>query len=791
MLVEMAAKQGQLSGLAEVLRHIGEAFDATACIVWQVAPYYNTDLQCADTHLHVAVHWLKDVSHYVTHDLPFKSVTGKAIKKDVTLQVSADNDEVHKDTFLKEHNLKWFCSVPLKFEAYHDQRPDLGSALGALNIYRNREVPFSEAELAYAGRVGRVLPTLYQSIRERATFVVIGEVRDLIQDAERENQSAPDVMQRLCEILHDHFSCIESSIFLENPLNKPKEYEFQGGTCRKYLRQEIYTESDDGLTAWVIRNKRPVRIIDLAHFKRDLPLIQQQYDGLKWNDSLQIEQTTRLILRLEPTARLPPFSFIAVPVIVGATILGVIRCCTAWRAPYYFHSADVAFLSIVASQIGHFWKSFLTRQEMKREIQQWRSFGAGIGELNGIVLAELERSVPDRRAIYKAGMEIAVKVIPNAEILDVRLYDPANNDLYFYEVYGAAWAEGDPDEIKRRRQNRFPVGEGPEESAGAWVFRNNHSSLGNDVNLDPHYKITFLNTRHMIIAPISSKSVKYGVLDIRSTSQTAIPPHAEMMAALLGQQLGLYEYLAETLRVQAASYEDLEHQLRSPIRQALERLNPLVSNSGQDSHRELVAVRGLLGKAHRVVRSLTIFRIIHSGHPLRLSLSPLTEDAIIKSLIETGSDNELLLGSQHGIRFHVDRTSFAPLRLMRVMVDFDLVEQALHNIVENAFKYAHPETTIRIAGSVQAHFFCISVINQGVEISEGEKDKCVERGWRGELAKSVTPSGSGIGLWLVDHIMRAHRGRIQIIPTTTADRVTVVRLWFPVRLGARRLGRPR
>lgn len=55
----------------------------------------------------------------------------------------------------------------------------------------------------------------------------------------------------------------------------------------------------------------------------------------------------------------------------------------------------------------------------------------------------------------------------------------------------------------------------------------------------------------------------------------------------------------------------------------------------------------------------------------------------------------------------------------------------------------------------------------------------LERRWRSQDAVLTTGEGSGIGLWLVDHIMKAHRGHLVIIPTRP-DNVTEVKLVFPL-----------
>ena len=827
--IELASQQERSSGVAEILRYIAESLDAAACLLWQVASFENGR---SNPPLWVVAHWTKDGTPYTSRDLPANSLTGNAIRLNESIVESVNNPKVHKvhkDWFIEKLNVQWMCSIPLRFDKsvlgalrvhQHEKTSSHRSneISGALNLYRDQDQVFSKNDLVIANNFATVLPSIYRSIQERAAFELIVKVREEVANKEREleqarmregenanhsgerasriqrnERAARGLIESVCEKLSVHFSCIETSAFLENRLVRPGQYDFLGGTCKRYLRKNTYTAEDWGLTAWVLNHNSAVRIPDLAYFKRDKSAIQQEYPKLEWQDSLNIEETTREILQLKPGDALPPFSFMAVPVVAGNRLLGVVRCCTSKRAPFYFSSADVDVLGVVAAEIGHFWESRLVQHEMEDEISSWRKFGEGIQQLNILALGELAKDEPDKKEIYDAGLRTAAAVIPGAEILDVRLYDPKTRSLGFYVDYGKAWNEGTTAEIKERRNRRFPVGEGPMESAGARVFRTDECQLISDVSIDPFYRFTFPNVKRMIIAPISSAQVgskrqKYGVLDVRDRGPTEFPRQAKLMATLLGQQLGLYHIVAsaigdlnETLRVQAHSFEDLEHQLRSPIRQALGRLSGLLAGNVPEERRDynLQAVWGLMRKANTVVRSVDIFRKLHSQEKLEIYAELLTEDMLAKSLIAISSDNHRLLGANYGIKAHVDTPSLNVLEHHKVKADLNLLEQALHNVVENAFKYSHPHTMIQIKGGVEESYFFISVRNQGITLEEQDVEQVTKREWRGKFAQAVTSSGSGIGLWLVDNIMKAHGGRLEIIPTDE-QKTTEFRLLFPL-----------
>jgi signal transduction histidine kinase len=127
----------------------------------------------------------------------------------------------------------------------------------------------------------------------------------------------------------------------------------------------------------------------------------------------------------------------------------------------------------------------------------------------------------------------------------------------------------------------------------------------------------------------------------------------------------------------------------------------------------------------------------------------------------------------------VEPAGFEVLRRYEVRVDNELLYQAINNVLDNAFKYSFPKTTVRITGGVTAAGrFHITVINEGIRLRAYEALHATERGWRSEDAESTTGEGEGLGLWIVDHIMKAHGGDILVLPTTAANQ-TEVKLVFP------------
>ncbi|MCJ7580448.1 MAG: ATP-binding protein [Candidatus Aminicenantes bacterium] len=95
-------------------------------------------------------------------------------------------------------------------------------------------------------------------------------------------------------------------------------------------------------------------------------------------------------------------------------------------------------------------------------------------------------------------------------------------------------------------------------------------------------------------------------------------------------------------------------------------------------------------------------------------------------------------------------------------IDRDAVKQALTNLVDNAIKYSQEKREIEIFvfdGDSQVE---IQVKDKGAGIPEKEEQKIFQDFYRSPEAVRQCPSGVGLGLKIVKHIMEAHNGKVQV-----------------------------
>lgn len=780
-LVSTSARQTTLSGLSEMLRVISEALDAHGCVLWEMDEGPRTSNDHHRGRLFALAAWMKAGGEAAWADIPIHSISGKAIFEGRTLTVSqASSDPIA----LSIDTIQSFCSTPMTL-------PDGSRA--ALKVYRTSSEPFASADVARLESFAALLSVLYSSLIDRVSFSLIQKVNDILRHSELTKSEALLVdsqttlaksLLAVVEATSQAFNCIETSIYLRTQLEENGSYTLIATTFRgapPFLSQDSLSTLDRA-----VPDQRGVRTLDLLRRPADgsNPEVSGQSEDSAWITALSVEAQV-----LRGTNTSAPISSMLVPILSGNTVIGLARCSAVKTPPYFLDHRQLAFFQTIAAQIGHWWHTQLSVQSTNKRNQSWNALVESVNRMNQLVHHELNQPSPNESKMLVEAMSVASAAIAGADLIDIRLHDQQTNELYVAATFGTeAFLNSEP-QIEAWRNRRFPLGES---SAGAYAFTTGAPYWISDVSRNEHYSEIFPGTKALIIAPITSGEMVYGVLDVRSTS-VPFQPEAVTMVELLGRQLGLYHYLALkvselnnaqailewTLTVQNQTYQNLQHQFRSPILQADRVLRAALSAPDQKAQSNLNTLRGLIRKAETVTRNVGLYAALAKGDPIRATKRPFHLDDLIKPLSEAAKDHELLVAPGRHLRFELAADSFKKTEISALHLDIDLFDQAISNVLDNAGKYSYADTVIKISVRLEGRHVCLTVSNIGFRLQPDEARRAVEKGWRGEQAFFSTGEGSGIGLWIVDQILKAHDGALAIRPTT-AEGITEVQLYFPL-----------
>jgi two-component system, OmpR family, phosphate regulon sensor histidine kinase PhoR len=114
--------------------------------------------------------------------------------------------------------------------------------------------------------------------------------------------------------------------------------------------------------------------------------------------------------------------------------------------------------------------------------------------------------------------------------------------------------------------------------------------------------------------------------------------------------------------------------------------------------------------------------------------------------------------------------------LPAIEADRDALVEVLINLISNAIKYSPEERSLEIRAERRPGQVAISVADRGIGIARSEQRRIFEKFYRVECRRTSEVGGSGIGLSLVDHIVRAHRGEVTLESTPGAGSTFTVLL---------------
>ena len=100
------------------------------------------------------------------------------------------------------------------------------------------------------------------------------------------------------------------------------------------------------------------------------------------------------------------------------------------------------------------------------------------------------------------------------------------------------------------------------------------------------------------------------------------------------------------------------------------------------------------------------------------------------------------------------------------------------NLLENAVKYSPKKTEISLQLEQKGDKVWLKIADQGMGISEKEKKKIFDKFYRVGNEDTRATKGTGLGLYIVNEIVKAHRGKITV--TDNQHQGTIFRITLPL-----------
>jgi signal transduction histidine kinase len=200
----------------------------------------------------------------------------------------------------------------------------------------------------------------------------------------------------------------------------------------------------------------------------------------------------------------------------------------------------------------------------------------------------------------------------------------------------------------------------------------------------------------------------------------------------------------------------VSHELKTPLAKIQLYAETLESGRARTPEKAAAYQRVISAQARKLsqlIGALLDFSKIEDG-VRRYALEEIDLRAVLLASVEM-FDHEL---SQDG--FVVE--TVLPDAEVSVLGNGEGLQQLFGNLISNALKYSPDQHYLRVALSTVGGRALVEVTDRGIGIPRREQRRIFKKFRRGSGALAIAATGSGIGLTIVDHVLRAHGGTISV-----------------------------
>lgn len=195
------------------------------------------------------------------------------------------------------------------------------------------------------------------------------------------------------------------------------------------------------------------------------------------------------------------------------------------------------------------------------------------------------------------------------------------------------------------------------------------------------------------------------------------------------------------------------HELKSPIASTKLQLQTLQKHElAREKQLEIIAnaindADRLNNLVENILLAAKIENSVFTLNKEQYNLSEYITDGMKQTISSFNYRQKILLDIDPNIYMKIDRTSFPSIIL---------------NLLENAVKYSSEDSSIILKLKKNNEKILLSVSDEGVGISEGDRERIFEKFYRAGNEETRKTKGTGLGLYIVKYLVEEHGGSIQI-----------------------------
>lgn len=237
---------------------------------------------------------------------------------------------------------------------------------------------------------------------------------------------------------------------------------------------------------------------------------------------------------------------------------------------------------------------------------------------------------------------------------------------------------------------------------------------------------------------------------------------ALMGLAILAATVFGYRYTVrhlELAQLKSGFVSNVTHELKTPvalIRLAVETLEMRRVKTPEETDRFLRSIGRETQRLGQLVDNILDFARLEAGQ-VSFRFTPVPLAALVHDVLET------MRPRLEHLEFKVETD--VPENLPPARGDAMALTHCLLNLLDNAIKYSRTRKEIRVSAAARDGTVALSVTDRGIGISPPDRKRIFEKFVRLENGLVHDVRGAGLGLSLVDQIIRAHGGRVEVVST--------------------------
>ncbi len=214
-------------------------------------------------------------------------------------------------------------------------------------------------------------------------------------------------------------------------------------------------------------------------------------------------------------------------------------------------------------------------------------------------------------------------------------------------------------------------------------------------------------------------------------------------------------YFKELDALKSEFVATVSHDLRSPLT-LMRGYATMLEMVGELNEQQSNYVRRIVSGVEsmsRLVSNLLDLGRIEAGIGLQLEMLP------VHDIVERVTGALQLQATQKRINL---TTHIPEHTIPLIEADQALLQQALHNLVENAIKYTEPGGQVSVRLGTRPDCLVFEVSDTGIGIAPVDQPRLFEKFFRGAQQGAKKSGGSGLGLAIVKSIVERHGGQIWV-----------------------------